>query len=177
MPIVWNTSGYERIEVIDYLGSDVDIYLSDFKYASADLAKSYSHAYDYPAIALNALKRMFDHIGEVHYDTFLGEKRLTKGVVVRHLVLPGCIDQSKRALSMLFDEFGNRILYSIMNQYTSLIAHPSLALYENLQRSVTKDEYEEVLDWADSLGIEDYFWQEGGACVESFIPTWDYEVN
>lgn len=95
---------------------------------------------------------------------------LQRGVIVRHLVLPGYIEESKRALEVLAERYGNRIRLSIMNQYTPLA--PGLERY-GLIGTVTPEEYEEVLDCADELGIQDYFWQEGGAAEESFVPAFD----
>ena len=95
---------------------------------------------------------------------------MTRGVIVRHLLLPGCVEDSKKVLSYLLDQYGNRIFISILNQYTPL---PHVSSYPELNRKVTEKEYEEVVDFAISLGIENGFIQEGEAAAESFIPEFD----
>ena len=173
IPVVWNTSGYERVPVIDALADTVDIYLADFKYADHDLAARYSNASDYPEMALAAIEAMAGQVGAPDFDERDGEVRMTRGVIVRHLVLPGALEQSKRALELLFSRLGDAVLYSIMNQYTPVMPPDLTARFPELALRVTGDEYEELLDFADNLGIEDYFWQEGPAAAESFIPKWD----
>ena len=166
IPIVWNTSGYERVEVVDALAETVDIWLADYKYADAALASDYSHAPDYPEVALAAIEEMSLLAGPPVLDA---DGCMTGGVIVRHLVLPDAVDNSRRALETLWERFGNRVLYSIMNQYTPVIEHPVLG------RATSEDEYETVLDFADRIGIEDYFWQDEPADAESFIPAWTGE--
>lgn len=100
------------------------------------------------------------------------EGLLLKGVIVRHLVLPGRVEESKRALATLHDRFGSSVRLSIMSQYTPLAS--GLERY-GLAGRVTEEEYEEVLDYADSLGVEDYFWQQGDAAQESFVPEFNGE--
>lgn len=106
------------------------------------------------------------------FDNFKENLRMTKGVVVRHMVLPGYIDNSKEVLKLLFENFENSIKYSIMNQYTPVLDKNSKIAksYPELLHTVSQEEYEEVLNFADSLGIEDYYWQKGSTCSESFIP-------
>ena len=183
VPVVWNTSGYETVDAIRALNGTVDVYLTDFKYADASLARRYSHAADYPQVALAALDEMVAQIGAPCFDEVDGQPRLLRGVVMRHLVLPGAVRQSKDVLALLFDRYGDAILYSIMNQYTPVVAdraaagdgQASAVLEKNpeLGKRVTDEEYEDVLDFADDLGISDYYWQDGPAALESFIPAWD----
>lgn len=173
VPVVWNTSGYERTETIEALAETVDVYLADYKYANAKLSKRYSHAGDYSDVALAAIQKMIELVGEPQYDTYNGQQRMVKGVIVRHLVLPGAIENSIKAIDELWGQFGTSILYSIMNQYTPVISGADLAKYPELGNVVAVDDYERVLDHADFLGIDDYFWQEGPAAKESFIPAWD----
>ena len=173
LPVVWNTSGYERVEAVEALKGTVDVYLADFKYADPLLARRYSHASDYPEVALAAIGAMVDAVGQPAYDEVDGSTRLLKGVVVRHLVLPGALEHSKLALRMLHERFGDSVLYSIMNQYTPVISGADLERFPELGKRVPDGEYEQLLGFADSLGMEDYFWQEGPAALESFIPAWD----
>ncbi len=166
IPVVYNTSGYENISTLQRLDGRVQIFLPDYKYSSPTLAKRYSNAEDYPQIALAAIGEMVKIAGEPRFD---GDGIMQSGVIVRHLVLPGCTDDSMKALRELKNTFGDSILISIMNQYTPITGVP-----EELNRPVTDDEYELVLDYADYLGIKAGFRQEGGAVGESFIP--DFEV-
>lgn len=172
VPVVWNTSGYERAEVVRALSDTVDVWLADFKYADMQLAQRYSHAVDYPEVALAAITEMAA-LSSPAFDEIDGQPRMTKGVIIRHLVLPGALEQSKRALELLYSRFGDSVLYSIMNQYTPVMPASALERFPELSSRVPDGEYDELLDFADSLGMQDYFWQEGPAAEESFIPAWD----
>ena len=162
----------------------VDAYLTDFKYADAALARRYSRAADYPEVALAALAAMVEEAGEPRYDEYRGQERLVGGVVVRHLMLPGALENSKAVVRLLHERFGNALRLSLMNQYTPVLARSAaggnaraasvLAMAPELANTVSDAEYEELLDYADALGVQDYFWQEGGAAEESFIPAFDF---
>ncbi|MCI8366689.1 MAG: radical SAM protein [Eggerthellaceae bacterium] len=183
LPIVWNTSGYETVAAIRDNAETVDVYLTDFKYASAETAAAYSHAPDYPTVALAAIDSMVDLTGPPIFDEYRGQQRLVRGVVIRHLMLPGHERESFDAVQLLFERYGNRVLYSLMNQYTPLLAHRAaegdegaqrvLQRYPELRRTVPAEAYEALLDFADSLGMEEYFWQDGPAASESFIPDFE----
>lgn len=167
IPVVYNTSSYDSVESLRQLKGLIDIYLADFKYVSPEVARKLSHAANYPEVALAALDEMVAQVG------FWSENAhglLERGVIVRHLVLPGHIEESFQVLRVLHERYGNKIRLSIMNQYTPL--RGDLVRY-GLSGKVSNEEYESVLDYADYLGIKDYFWQEGGAATESFIPTFD----
>jgi len=167
IPVVYNTSSYDSVESLRQLKGLIDIYLADFKYISPEVARKLSHAANYPEVALAALDEMVAQVG------FWSENAhglLEKGIIVRHLVLPGHIEESFQVLRVLHERYGNKIRLSIMNQYTPL--RGDLVRY-GLSGKVSNEEYESVLDYADYLGIKDYFWQEGGAATESFIPTFD----
>lgn len=170
LPIVYNTSGYERIETLRMLRGYVDIYLPDFKYMDQRLAEEYSYAPDYPAYAKQALEEMVFQTGELLMDEEAG--LLKKGVVVRHLVLPGQVRNSKEVIRYLYETYGNRILISIMNQYTPM---PHTGKHPLLGRKVTKREYDKVVDYALEIGVECGYIQEGEAALESFIPEFDGE--
>ena len=183
LPVVWNTSGYETVQAIRENIGTVDVYLADFKYMDPLLAKRYSYAVDYPQVALAALEAMVEAVGKPAFDEAAGEACMTRGVVVRHLLLPGALEDSKRVVRTLWERFGTTVMLSLMNQYTPVLAAAAkdgdartaaqLKRCPELGRRVTEDEYEELLDYADSLGIEDYFWQQGEAAKESFIPAFD----
>lgn len=185
LPIVWNTSGYETVRSIRENQGYADVYLADFKYASRKLAARYSKAPDYPQIALDAIAAMVDEVGSPCFDEYEGDERMTRGVVVRHLMLPGALEDSMRVVRTVWERFGNSVLLSVMNQYTPVLADRAndgdafarreLKRCPELSRRVPDGDYERLLDFADSLGIDDYFWQEGGAAEESFIPAFDLE--
>lgn len=167
IPVVYNTSSYDSVESLRQLKGLIDIYLADFKYVSPEVARKLSHAANYPEVALAALDEM---VAQVGFWSENAQGLLERGVIVRHLVLPGHIEESFQALRVLHERYGNKIRLSIINQYTPL--RGDLVRY-GLSGRVSNEEYESVLDYADYLGIEDYFWQEGGAATESFIPTFD----
>lgn len=170
IPVVYNTSGFERVQALSLVDGLVDVYLTDFKYSSVDTAQKLSRAKAYPETALLAVSEMLRQTGAPVFDEETGLMR--KGVIVRHLVLPGHIEESFEAVKCLWEHFGNDVVLSIMGQYTPLTTNGELEQY-HLNEVVTPEQYERVLEYADSLGVEDYFWQEGGSCEESFIPAFD----
>lgn len=170
LPIVYNTSGYERSEAVDELAALVDVWLVDFKYASAELGRSLSHVADYPDVAARALSQMRAAIADRGGELVDDEGLLKRGVIVRHLVLPSHADDSCRVLDRIWDVAGD-VPISVMNQYT-----PNARMRANggaLSRPVSSEEYEMVLDHADELGFTTMYWQEGGAVDESFTPAFD----
>ena len=185
LPVVWNTGGYETVEAIRANADVVDVYLTDFKYADPALGVRYSSVSDYPQRALEALAAMIDEVGSPVYDKYRGDERMTRGVIVRHLLLPGHVDDSMRVVRMLHECFGDALRLSLMNQYTPVLATAAqrgdaqaarvLRACPELAGRVEPDDYERLLDFADAIGVEDYYWQEGGACEESFIPAFSCE--
>ncbi len=169
LPIVYNCGGYEEVESLQTLRGLVDVYLPDFKYFSSQLAAVYSNAADYPMKAKEAIGEMFRQTGLPIFDE---EGRMTRGVIVRHLTLPGQLADSKQILSYLFETYGNQIFYSIMNQFTP---HPGLIDYPELNQTVSAEDYDGLIEFAVDLGIENGFIQEGGTAEESFIPSFDGE--
>lgn len=170
IPIVYNTSGYERVEAVRELGDLVDVWLTDFKYASDSLSRSLSHADGYPSVARAALLQMKAEVDRRGGMRVGADGRLERGVIVRHLVLPGHVDDSCRVLDTIWDAVGD-VPISVMNQYTPNAA--MRAQEGSLSRAVSVEEYERVLDHADDLGFTRMFWQEGGAVSESFTPAFD----
>ncbi len=165
LPIVYNCGGYEKISSLRLISDGVQIYLPDFKYQSPQLAEKLSGAPDYPSVAIDAIGFM---LSQRKANLFDNDGIMTEGVIIRHLVLPGYTDESMKALKALRDNFGKDITLSIMSQYTPVAQLPS-----PLDRAVTLDEYELVLDYADFLGFSNGFRQEGGAVGESFIPPFN----
>ena len=170
IPIVYNTSGYERVEAVRELGDLVDIWLTDFKYADAALGQRLSHVINYPAVARAALAEMAARIERRGGIARRVDGTWTRGIIVRHLVLPGHADDSCRVLDAIWETAGD-IPISVMNQYTPNAA--MRAAGGELARAVTEEEYERVLDHADDLGFTRMYWQEGGAVDESFTPPFD----
>ena len=169
IPIVYNTGSYENIETLKLLDGLIDIYLPDMKYMEAELAQKFSHAEDYPETAGKAIEEMVRQTGKCEFDE---EGYIRKGTIVRHLILPGHTRNSLKVLKYLHETYGNDIYISIMNQYTPVRI---LEKYKELNRKVTKREYEKVLDAAVEMGIQNGFIQEGETASESFIPEFDYE--
>lgn len=168
VPVVYNSSAYETVESLQKLRGLVDVYLPDCKYYSEEIAGNYAGAPDYFKIATAAIGEMVKQVGEPVFDEKTGN--MIKGVIVRHLVLPGHTKDSMEILKYLHEAYGNRIYVSIMNQYTPVIHQDN---YPNLNRCVTKREYRKVLDYAISVGIENAFFQEGNTAKDSFIPEFD----
>ncbi len=169
IPVVYNTSSYEKSENIENLKDTVDIWLPDFKYMSADIAQKYSHCADYPQAAKNAIDAMVKQTGPCVFDN---EGIITKGVIVRVLVLPGYTDEAKQIIEYLYNRYGDDIFISIMSQYTPCT---DLEKYPEINRRLTQEEYDDVVDFAAELGLENGFVQEGEAASESFIPPFNLE--
>ncbi|MHB8963820.1 MAG: radical SAM protein [Saccharofermentanales bacterium] len=169
IPVVYNTGGYENVDSLRYLEGIVDIYLPDFKYVDAGLSRRYSRAPDYFRVADLALREM---VRQQPLPVFGEDGMMERGVIVRHLALPGCLEDSKAVIRYLHETYGDRIMISIMNQYTPM---KQAAGYPELGRAVTESEYEELVDFAIGIGVENGFIQEGGTCEESFIPAFDNE--
>ena len=168
IPVVYNSSGYEKTETLKLLEGYVDIYLPDLKYFSPELSTAYSHAPDYFETACAAISEMYRQVGDSVIDEDTG--LMQHGMIVRHLLLPGQTKDSKKILRYLHETYGDHIYISIMNQYTPL---PQVADIEVLNRTVTPEEYDRVLRFAERIGIERGFRQEGTAASESFIPEFD----
>ena len=169
VPVVYNCGGYEKVETLATLDGIVDIYLTDFKYMEPELAGRLSHAKDYPEAAKAALAEMVRQQGTPVFDDAGMMKR---GVIVRHLLLPNHIKNAKAVVKYVHETYGNQVYLSLMNQYTPL---PQVGNLPELNRKVTKREYERLLDYALSLGVENAFIQEGETAKESFIPAFNGE--
>lgn len=169
IPVVYNSSGYEKSEMLKLLEGLVDIYLPDFKYMDPELAEKYSYARDYPEVAREALKEMVRQTGTPEFDR---RGIMKKGVIVRHLLLPGHVKDSRRVLEYLLSTYGKEIYISLMNQYTPM---PAMKDDPRLSRKVTDREYQRLIDYGIQLGLENGFIQEGETAKESFIPEFNGE--
>ncbi len=174
LPFVYNTSSYVTVEALRELDGLIDIYLPDLKYLDEAHAKEYSGAPDYPQVAKAALQEMYRQVGAVRFDEVYGEEEpmLRRGMVVRHLLLPGALADAKRIVAYLYDTYGDDIYISLMSQYT-----PGKAVEQHpvLHRRVRRKDYDALVDEAIRLGVENAFIQEGSVADESFIPAFDYQ--
>ena len=164
IPIVYNCGGYENVETVEILKDYVDVFLTDFKYYSSELSYKYSKARNYFEVATMALKKMFEVVGE---PVFNENGIMAKGIIVRHLMLPGHIKDSKMVLKYLYETYGDDIYISIMSQYTPL---PHVAQYKELNRKIYPAEYKRLVEYAMEIGIKNGFIQEEDVADESFIP-------
>lgn len=155
LPVVYNSSGYENVETLRLLEGYVDVYLPDMKYANEKLAAAFSHAEDYPQKARAAIAEMVRQTGPCQ---FVEDGYIRRGTIVRHLILPGHTRNSLAVLKELHETYGNDIFISVMNQYTPVFKQEK---YQELNRKVTRREYEKVLDGAIALGIENGYFQDG----------------
>lgn len=169
LPIVYNCSGYEMMSTLKLLEGSIDIYLPDLKYMDKHIAGRYSGCENYFTYASEAIREMVRQAGDPVFDD---NGMMKKGVIVRHLTLPGYLKDSKNIIKYLYDSFGDKIFISIMNQYTPMEA---VAGYPELNRRITEEEYEELVDYAIELGVENGFIQEGETASESFIPEFNNE--
>lgn len=194
LPVVYNGSGYEKAEVIRSLSGIVDIFLTDFKYMDAQLAERFSQAPDYPETAKRALAEMVDITQEndtavsraehaidiTRYTTpsapyFDENGMMRRGVIVRHLLLPGHKQNAKDVIRYVYETYGDSVVLSIMNQYTPVLGIEQRTDCRELYRKVTRREYDAVVAYAIGLGVKNAFIQEGDTAKESFVPAFDGE--
>ena len=167
VPVVYNCGGYERVETLRALEGLVDVYLPDLKYADGALAAELSGAADYFPVACEAIREMFRQVGPY----VLEDGLLTRGVVIRHLVLPGYLDNTRRVLDWIAETFApGDVLVSLMSQYT-----PTANMTGRLARRVTAAEYRAAADYMRNCGITDGFVQERTSAEEAYTPAFDGE--
>lgn len=166
VPVVWNSSGYERVETLRRCEGKVNVYLPDLKYIRAETAKKYSGAADYFEYASRALIEMQRQVGEVRLD---GDDMIRSGLIVRHLILPGCVEESKEVLTWIHENLPGAWV-SVMAQY---VPYGDVEGVDQLNRPITQAEYDEVLEHMDKLGMENGFVQELEAASTKFIPLFD----
>ena len=169
LPIIYNTSGYENVTELKLLEGIVDVYLPDFKYMDSTLSARYSRAKDYPSVAKKALSEMVRQQPDVVIDDATG--LIQKGVIVRQLLLPGHVNDAKDVLKCLYDTYHDHVYISMMSQFTPI----ALKDYPEINRTVTRREYERLVDYALEIGITNAFIQEGDVAKDSFIPAFDCE--
>ena len=164
LPIVYNCGGYESAEAIDMLKGYIDIYMPDMKYYRDKSAIRYSMAPNYFEISKKAIEKMFLQVGKNQFDKF---GKMTKGVIVRHMMLPGLMYESKKIVDYLYNTYGDDIYISIMSQYTPT---NNLADYPEIDRKIDKSHYEMLVEYCANKGMRNVYIQDGTAASESFIP-------
>lgn len=167
VPVVYNSSGYENAETLKMLDGLVDIYLPDFKYIRSDKALKYSRAEDYPEVAMRALEEMYRQRGKTEFDE---NGIMKKGMIIRHLILPSNTNSSLKILDFINEKFPNAYV-SLMAQYTPC---NDLSAVPELSRKITDREYNKVVDYALSLGMDKIFIQSRESADEKFIPDFDF---
>ncbi len=167
VPVVYNTSGYERVETLKMLEGLVDIYLPDYKYIRPDKALRYSNAADYPAVVKSALKEMRR---QVPTDIFDEDGIMQKGMIIRHLILPSNTNLSTEIIDDIRSEFGNAYI-SLMAQYMPM---GDLTKCKEIDRKISKREYKKVIDYAEAKGLTNVFVQELSSADEGYIPSFDF---
>lgn len=169
LPIVYNTGGFESIDTLELLDGWIDVYLTDFKFMDLHLARRYANAEGYPFYAVKALEEMFRQTGEPVFDE---DGMMTKGIIVRHMVMPGQSMDSRKIIDHLYENYGDKIFISLMNQYTP---SGNLEKYPELKEKVKSKVYDRLIDYMLRKGVENAFVQEGETAKESFIPDFDGE--
>ena len=169
IPIVYNTSSYENVGTLIMLRGLVDIYLADLKYYDDDLAKKYSLCDNYFEVATMAIDEMYRQAPKIVLDD---NGMMQKGLIVRVLILPNHVSDAKKIIDYLYKTYGDDIYISIMSQYTPV----NKCKYDNLNRKITEDEYEEVINYALTIGVNNAFIQEGDSADESFIPDFNKNI-
>lgn len=168
VPVVWNTGGYESLETLQRLDGVADIYLPDLKYLDSNLAARLSNAPDYPEVATRAIEEMVRQTGPAQYDE---NGVMTRGTIIRHLILPGCVDNSLRVVEWVAERFPDgSVPLSLMSQYV-----PLNGMEAPFDRRVTADEYAAVLSWAELCGVKTGFYQDDSSACEDYIPDFSLE--
>lgn len=169
IPIVWNSSGYETVQNLKKLDGLVDIYLPDFKYSDDDLAWEYSHAKGYRKIAFDAISEMRR---QQPADLFDGDGMMQKGVIVRHLVLPGALENTKGVLQDI-SSIDDTMYVSLMGQY---FPTPNVENHPILSRRITEDEYDQATQAFFDAGLQNGFSQELDSATEEYVPDFDLDA-
>ncbi len=168
VPVVWNTSGFETTDTLRKLKGKVQVYLPDLKYSEDMAAIKYSNAYDYFGIATRAIREMYNQVGDYRLD---GEGLMTGGVIIRHLLLPGRLEDTKRIIDWVGSNFRpGQVMFSLMRQY---VPCGRAGEYPELNRKVTEEEYGAAERYLMESGIEDGFVQEEASADKDFVPIWD----
>lgn len=167
IPIIYNSSGYESIDTIKSLSGYIDVYLPDFKYYFSDIAKKYSNVENYFEIASSAILEMYKQVGDPVFDS---NGIIKRGMIIRHMILPNNVENSKMVLKWINDNLSNKVYISVMAQYFPTY---KACEYPEINRKITAEELDLVWDYASSLGFENGFIQELGEHEEEYVPDFD----
>lgn len=167
LPIIYNTNSYENIQTLKSLEGYIDVYLPDLKYFDDKYSSKYSNSPNYFNYATKAIEEMFSQVGEFKINS---KGLIEKGVIIRHLMLPGLLFDSKKIIDYVYNTFGNSVYLSIMNQYTPM---PQINKHTELNKPLNKKHYDSLINYCITLGIKNAFIQEDETCSESFIPDFD----
>ena len=170
IPIIYNSNGYENIETLKLLEGYIDVYLPDFKYTDNALAKEYSNVNNYFEITSNAIKEMYRQVGAPKFDE---NGIIQGGVIIRHLVLPEAIENSKKVLKWIIDNIGKDVYISIMAQYFPTYKAKNM---KKINRKLTTEEYKEIENYMYEIGIENGYIQELGEHEEEYVPKWGENI-
>ena len=167
VPVVYNSGGYDSVETLRMFEGKVQIYLPDLKYMSSALSEKYSKAKDYPEVAKKAIREMFRQTGEFILDD---DGIMQKGVVIRHLMLPGQLENTLDVIDWVSDEFGDKVIFSLMSQFTP---NENCTLPE-LQQIITQEEYNKAVDYMYLCGIENAYVQDFSSAKKEYTPPFDF---
>ena len=170
IPILYNTSGYEKEETLKMLEGYIDIYLPDFKYYDNDLALRLSGTKNYREITQKAIKEMYRQVGKNQYD---GNGMLKKGIIIRHLILPNHTENSKKVLKWIKENMPEDITVSVMAQYFPTYKAKNI---DDINRTITKHEYQKIENYLYMLNIKNGYIQELGKNEEMYVPVWDINI-
>lgn len=169
IPVLYNTNGYDSLETIKSLKGYIDVYLPDFKYFNDKYAAKYSKVNDY---AKNAVKIIDEMVSQIGQPQFTSQGIITKGVIVRHLMLPGLLFDSKKIIDLLYNRYGDNIYISIMNQYIPMF---KACDYPEINKKLNPKHYDSLIEYALNLGVKNGFIQDEGSNVTEFIPKFNFE--
>ncbi len=167
IPVVYNSSGYEKAEALKELDGLIDVYLPDIKYFSSELSKKYSQAENYFEVASKAVEEMYRQVGKYEFDE---NGIMTKGVIIRHLVLPSCRKDSKEILKFIKEKFGDNVYISLLSQYTPMYRAKE---FKEINRRITTFEYEDVIDYFFEIGLKNGYMQKRTSATSAYTPIFD----
>lgn len=169
LPILYNTNGYDSLDTIKYLDGYIDVYLPDFKYFNNKYAIKYSKVNDYKDNLIPVLKEMIRQTGSTKFDD---NGLITKGVIIRHLMLPGLLFDSKKVIDTIYKTFGNQVYISIMNQYTPMF---KACEYPEINKRLNSKHYDSLINYASEIGVINGFIQDSEASSTDFVPSFNLE--
>lgn len=169
IPILYNTNGYDSIETIKALDAYIDVYLPDFKYFNDKYAVKYSKVNNYASNVMNVITEMFNQVGKPKFDS---KGNIIKGVIIRHLMIPGLLFDSKKVIDYIYNKYGDNVYISLMNQYVPMFKAFD---YPEINKSLNPKHYESLINYALDLGVENGFIQDSGTDSVAYVPNFNLE--